>query len=192
MQIANSKLPVRVTGRHVAITQSIRECAEEKIAHLHLDYPRIIEAHFILDVEKHRHYAELVLHCSNHITIEATSETTDLYASIDEVVAKAAQQMRKYKTRILRQHRPRTEGIRHLQEQVVTTVEFEKEDHAEPEVVTTEKYALKPMYVDEAILQLEMIEKKQFLVFLNASNEKVNVLYRRKDGHFGLIDPILA
>ncbi len=86
---------------------------------LHLDYPRIIDAQVILDVEKYRHIAEVVLHCSNHITIDASSETSDLYASIDEAVGKIAQQMRKHKTKIMRQHRPRRAQTRLLEEQVL-------------------------------------------------------------------------
>ena len=61
----------------------------------------------------------------------------------------------------------------------------------EPEVVQTERYPVKPMYVDEAVLQMEMSDQKQFLVFLNAKTEKVNVLYRRKKGDLGLIQPTL-
>ena len=113
MQTANVNVPIKVTGRHVSITEAIKSYAIAKVEHLHLDYPRIIEAQVILDVEKHRHFAEIILHCSNHITIEASHETDDMYASIDGVIAKIAQQMRKYKTKILRKHRPRGIEIQH-------------------------------------------------------------------------------
>ena len=90
MQTANVNVPVKVTGRHVSVTEPIKDYATSRIEHLHLDYPRIIEAHVILDVEKHRHFAEIILHCTNHISIEASAETDDMYASIDGVVAKIA------------------------------------------------------------------------------------------------------
>ena len=107
MQVANVNVPVRITGRHVQATEAIKRYAESKIDNLHLDYPRIIEAHVILDVVKHRHRAEIILHCANHITIEADVECEDMYAAIDGVIAKITRQMRKYKTKMLRSHRPR-------------------------------------------------------------------------------------
>ena len=119
MQTANVNVPVRVTGRHVSITDAIREYANSKLQHIHLDYPRIIEAHVILDVSKHRHQAEIVLQCANHITIEAEEECDDMYAAIDGVVAKIARQMRKYKTKMLRSHRPRRHEAQHFEQHVL-------------------------------------------------------------------------
>jgi putative sigma-54 modulation protein len=193
MQVANANPEIKVTGRHVAVTDAIVEYARKKVDSLHLDYPRIIEAQVILDVEKYRHIAEVVLRCTNHITIDASAETSDLYASIDEAVGKIAQQMRKHKTRILRQHRPRRAQIRHLEEQIIADEVDDSADHEnEPLVVRTEKYPVKPMFVDEAVLQLQMNTAQQFVVFLNAKSEKVNVLYRRKQGNFGVIEPAFA
>jgi putative sigma-54 modulation protein len=192
MQTANVNVPIKVTGRHVSVTKAITDYATSKVEHLHLDYPRIIEAHVILDVEKHRHFAEIILHCTNHITIEASHETDDMYASIDGVAAKIAQQMRKYKTKILRNHRPRGQSIRHLDEQVLHIEEtFHEIENSEPAVIKTERYPVKPMFVDEAVLQIEM-SNRQFVVFQNAKTEKVNILYRRKDKGFGLIEPTFA
>ena len=189
MQVANVNVPVKVTGRHVSITEAIKNYSVSKVENLHLDYPRIIEAHVILDVEKHRHFAEIVLHCNNHITIEASEETDDMYASIDGVISKIARQMRKYKTKILRNHRPRRNEVRHLDEQVIALdAAFEDIEESEPKVIQTERYPVKPMFVDEAVLQLEM-SARQFVVFLNAKTEKINILYRRNGDGFGLIEP---
>lgn len=193
MQTENINVPVKVTGRHVSITEAIKSYALSKVEHLHLDYPRIIEAHVILDVEKHRHFAEVILHCNNHITIEASHECDDMYASIDGVIDKIAQQMRKYKTKILRNHRPRRGSVKHFEETVYSPVDeaFAEIEESEPEVIKTERYPVKPMFVDEAVLQIEM-SNRQFVVFLNAKTEKINVLYRRKDGGFGLMEPTFA
>ena len=192
MQTANVNVPIRVTGRHVSITEAIKEYAHQRIEHIHLDYPRIIEAHVILAVEKHRHFAEIILHCTNHITIEASHECDDMYAAIDGVVAKITQQMRKHKTKILRSHRPRRQEIRHVDEQVLhLDAAFHEIEESEAVVVKTERYPVKPMFVDEAVLQIEM-SNRQFVVFQNAKSEKVNILYRRKDGGFGLIEPVFA
>jgi putative sigma-54 modulation protein len=209
MQIRNANPPIQVTGRHVSVTDAMKEYCQRRLACLHLDYPKIIEVQVILDVEKYRHTAEVILHCSNHITLEASAESDDMYASIDQVVDKIARQMRKYKTRLMRHHRPRRHGIRHLEEKVLRwewddgveatmraemslePLEGEEEgplDHYGPQVIHSEKYPVKPMFIDEAVLQMEM-SPKQFLVFFNAKTEKVSVIYRRKSGDFGLIEP---
>jgi putative sigma-54 modulation protein len=219
MQIQNANPPIQVTGRHVSVTEAMKEYCRRKVAALHLDYPKIIEAQMILDVEKYRHTAEIVLHCSNHITLEASSENDDMYASIDVVLDRIARQMRKYKTRLMRNHRPRKHDVRHLEEKVLrwewldqglddgaatqvlpvngnhdvvdNNIDQNGDHETEPEIVNIEKYPVKPMYTDEAALQMEM-STKQFLVFLNAKTEKVNVIYRRKCGDFGLIEPIFS
>jgi putative sigma-54 modulation protein len=206
MQVQNANPPIQVTGRHVSVTESMKEYCRRRLASLHLDYPKIIEVQILLDVQKYRHTAEVILHCSNHITLEASAENDDMYVSVDEVVDKIARQMRKYKTRLMRQHRPRKHTVRHLDETVLRwewvegleevpetgiarTSQLEPETNlSEPSVVQSEKYPVKPMFIDEAVLQIEM-SAKQFLVFLNAKTEKVNVIYRRKNGDFGLIEP---
>jgi len=191
MQTANVNLPINVTGRHVDVTDSMKSYAVNKIEGLHLDYPRIIEAQVIMDVEKYRHIAEVILHCANHITIEASAETDDMYASLDEVTSKVARQMRKYKTRMMRSHRPRPrEEVHQFEEQIYTAEGLDAYDYeSDLKPIQTEKYQVKPMFVDEAILQLEM-SSRQFVVFRNAKTDNLNVLYRRKNESFGLIEPI--
>ena len=95
MQTSNVNVAINVTGRHVSVTEAIRDYAYKKVEGLHLDYPKIIEAKVILDVENsHRHIAEIVLFCANHITIEASTSTEDMYASIDLVMDKIDRQVR--------------------------------------------------------------------------------------------------
>jgi putative sigma-54 modulation protein len=193
MQVANVNVPVKVTGLHVSITDAIKSYAESKVDLIHLDYPRIIDAQVVLDVEKHRHLAEVILHCNNHITIEASHECDDMYAAIDGVIAKVARQMRKWKTKLLRNHRPRGNDIKHIEEQVFQVDEnFELVEDSEPQLIKTERYPVKPMFVDEAVLQLEMSTNRQFVVFQNAKTQKVNIIYRRKADGFGLIEPVFA
>ena len=202
MQIKNANPPIRVTGRHVSVTEAMKEYCRRKVATLHLDYPKIIEVQVILDVQKYRHQAEVILHCSNHITIEARAECNDMYASIDQVVDRVARQMRKCKTRLMKNHRPKK--LRQLENRIVrwdwidVAAEFAAdngetpvEEEAVREIVHREKRPVKPMSPDEAVLQMEL-SPKQFLVFLNSQTDKVNVLYRRKKGDFGLIEPAFS
>src|ERR1700730_15026290 len=203
MQIQNANPPIQVTGRHVSVTDAMKEYCRRRLACLHLDYPKIIEVQILLDVQKYRHTAEVILHCSNHITLEASAESDDMYVSVDEVVDKIARQMRKYKTRLMRKHRPRKHTIRHLEETVLRWEWVEgledsletdpgkstpESNPSEPSVVHSEKYPVKPMFIDEAVLQIEM-SSKQFLVFLNAKTQIVKVINRRKSGDFCLIEP---
>ncbi len=193
MQVANANVPVRIDGRHVPVTAAIVSYVEEKIDHLHLDYPRIIDAHVVLDVQKYRHSCEIILHCANHLSIEATDETGDLYAAIDGAIAKVAQRMRKFKGLILRSHRPRRGSVKQWREEILDVSESleafaDDEEPVKPNVIRTERYAVKPMHVDEAVLQMDM-SQRQFVVFLNAVTEKVSILHRRKDGGYGLIEP---
>jgi ribosome hibernation promoting factor len=201
MQIRNANPSIRVTGRHVSVTEAMKEYCRRKVATLHLDYPKIIEVQVILDVQKYRHQAEVILHCSNHITIEATAVCNDMYASIDQVVVRVARQMRKCKTRLMKNHRPKK--LRLPENRIVrwdwidAAAEFAEsgeapvEEEAVREIVHREKQAVKPMSPDEAILQMGL-SPKQFLVFLNSQTDKVNVLYRRKKGDFGLIEPAFS
>ncbi len=222
MQTANVNTPVSVTGRHMPVTDAIREYCLKKIDGFHLDYPKIVGAHFILVVDKHRQRAELVLHCNNHITIEAHEVSGDLYASIDGAVSKAARQMRKYKTRLLKGFRPHRQNVRYLDEHIIdmSFLNVDDPEHAangktapgpvatpaatgaapapaaeaapletmKPSIVSSEKYPVKPMHVDEAALQLQLWER-DFIMFVNVETENVNVLYRRKEGGFGLVQP---
>ncbi|MEI6085510.1 MAG: ribosome-associated translation inhibitor RaiA [Verrucomicrobiota bacterium] len=182
-------MDITVTGRHLTITPAIEEYARKRVSGIHIDFPRILNAHFILEVDKFRQVAEIVLHCGNHITIEARDVHEDLYAAIDRAVDKAERQIRKYKTRI-QDHRPRRAKLQHFNEQVFShdlEAAVSQSNH-----IRTEQYPCKPMFVDEAVLQLEVSDKRDFVVFLNAETEKLNVLYRHRNGDFGLIDPTLA
>ncbi len=192
MQVHNVNLPITVTGRHVSVTEAMRDYAQRKVENLHLDYPRIIDAKVILDVEKkERQKAEIVLHCANHITIEVDAMSDDIYASIDESVAKLLQRMRKYKTRLLKSHRPRKGSIKHLEEHVFNEVDVhkvEEDQHIEPVIIHKENYRMKPLFPDEAIMDLELSERP-FVIFQNARSNKIAILFRRKDGEYGMIEP---
>ncbi len=180
-------MQIKITGRHVTVTNAIKDYALKKIEAIGIDFPRIIDAHVILDVEKYRHRCEVVFVCNNHIHIEAEEESDNMYASIDLCVDKLARQMRKYKTKIQRYHRHRKRPVMHVEKHILSAEGLTEHEEAEPKVIHKETFALKPMYPDEAVLQLEL-SPRQFLVFLNPQTEQVNVLYRRKAGNYGLIE----
>lgn len=189
MQTQNINLPITVTGRHVTVTDAMRDHAYKKVEGLHLDYPKIIEAKVILGVQKNRQIAEVILHCANHITIEADTETEDMYASIDETMSKIARRMRKYKTRMLKSHRPRKQDVRHLEERVFSPeMPDDHEKEVLPVIIHKDNYRIRPLFEDEAIMEMELSERS-FIVFHNAKTDRLCVLYRRKDGDYGMIEP---
>ncbi|MBM3887738.1 MAG: ribosome-associated translation inhibitor RaiA [Verrucomicrobia bacterium] len=186
--MTHSHPEISVTGRHVSVTEAIKEYARKKLSNIGIDFPRILRAQVILDVEKYRHIAEVILHCGNHITLDASEVSEDMYASIDQVVAKLTRQLRKAKTKIQR-HQPRRNAPQEVPLHVIETEGAQDEESdITHRVVRTERFTLKPMFLDEAVLQMEL-SPKVFLVFQNAENQRLNVLYRRKNGAFALIDP---
>jgi putative sigma-54 modulation protein len=195
MQTAKKDRSITITGRHVSVTDSMREHAEKKIAQLNFDYPKVIDAKVLLDVEKDRHKAEIILHCANHIVIEADSTTGNMYTSIDETIHKVARQMRKQKTRMLKSHRPDLSEIRKLKEGPGEIESFEpsklvRADTPEeiPFLVHRETTKTRKLNETEAVEALELNEKP-FLVYTDSKNGKVSIVYRREDGDYGVVCP---
>lgn len=192
MQTANVNLPITVTVRHETVTDSLRDYAKKKIEGLHLDYPKIIEAKVILDVQKNRHIAEIILFCTNHITIEAHTEGRDMYVALDETIEKIARRMRKHKTRLMKKSRPhRNESIRYLDERHFTE---EAMDHPEesvedpvPFIVFPDNYAVKTMFKEDAIMELELSDRP-FVLYKSARRDCLTIIYRRKDGEYAALD----
>jgi putative sigma-54 modulation protein len=199
MQVHNVNPPIVITGRHVEVTPALREYVEKKIHSLHLDYPRIIEAKVVLDVQTHHNQqkAEIILFCANHIVIEVDSTTHDLYASIDESIAKIARRMRKFKTRMLKSNRPKRGEPRRVSEHiyedhaVTAHMETDEKEHIEANYVHKEQFAIRPLFPDEAIMDLEMSERP-FVLFNNPQTGKLTIVYRRKDGDYGMLEPDAA
>lgn len=192
MQTENVNLPITVTVRHETVTDSLREYAQKKIEGLHLDYPKIIEAKAILDVQKNRHIAEILLFCTNNITIEAHTENGDMYAAIDETINKIARRMRKQKTRLLKKRRPhRQESIRYIDESYFDESALdhpeESEHDPEPFIVHRERYPMRTMYKEDAVMELELSDRP-FILYKSARRGCMTILYRRKDGEYAAID----
>jgi len=192
MQTANVNLPITVTVRHEQVTDALREYAQKKIENLHLDYPRIIEAKAILDVQKNRHIAEIILFCANHITIEAHAEGRDMYVALDETIEKIARRMRKHKTRLMKKNRPhRNESIRYIEERYFNDDVLDHPEESEhdpvPYIVHPEKYSVRTMFKEDAIMELELSERP-FVLYKSARRGGLTIVYRRKDGEYAALD----
>ncbi|PLX79044.1 MAG: ribosomal subunit interface protein [Desulfuromonas sp.] len=179
-------MQIAVTFRHMEVSNPIRDYAEEKVSRVkkYIDEP--IDAQVVLSVAKKiRHKAEVTL-TAKGITIKGSEETSDMYAAIDAVVDKIERQMKRYREKI-KDHKPQ-QGRDRKVSKTVYGAESIDEGHPEPEIVRTDTFDVKPMAVEEAVMQMNLLDK-EFLVFTDASSEEVNVVYKRKDGNYGLIVP---
>jgi len=194
MQTKNVNPNITVTLRHEEITDSLREYAINKISGIHLDYPKIIEAKAILDVEGgRRHKAEIILFCANHIVIDASTETDDMYKSIDFTIDKIARRMRKHKTRLLKRRTPRgEESIRYLDERnyqanFLDNLPDEVVEEPEPFFVHKESISLRRLFKEEAVMELDLTERP-FVIFENARRNVTSIVWRKGDGDYGMFD----
>ena len=178
-------MQIAVTFRHVDPTPALKAYAEEKLVRVKKYLRRPVDAHVILSVSKERHEAEITLN-ADHVTMFARETTHDLYAAIDLAVDRLEHQAQKLHER--RRHHKGGANARVPAESQVTTSVLSAEPGAAPEVIRTQRVPAKPMSVEEAVEQLAA-SSDEFLVFTHASTERVAVLYRRKDGNYGLIEP---
>lgn len=192
MQTSNVETNITVTGRHIEVTEAIRDFAVKKIQAIHIDYPKIVEARVVVDVQKDRQVAEIVLFCADHITIQASTVGSDLYAAIDETVTKIMRRMRKHKTRLMKHFRPhRSQSIRKLDERVydedVLDYDMDAPEDPQPIRISREGYELKTMYKEDAIMELE-ISGKPFVLYRNARRNVLQIVYRLHPGEYSIIE----
>lgn len=184
----NAELSVSVTFRHVDSSPAIRDYATDKVQRVTSKYLRRAEdAHIILSVAKRRHMAEINIRAA-HFDISAHATTEDLYSATDAAVDKVEAQLRKHKDRI-NHHKGHQSTAGAASEIDVKIVGIDgPAGGGAPRVIETEKVPAKPLSLDDAILQLEL-QHASFLVFRNASDESISVIYKRSDGNYGLIAP---
>ena len=174
-------MQISITGRHFTVTEPIKEYVEEKFLRLDKYKDKIIEAHVILSVEKYRHHAEASL-TTKGSKIILNAESDDMYASIDKVLGKIQTKIRR------RSDKLKERSLKNIQEFADLSNEpLLDEESSESKLVSRSKIGLKPMSVDEAVLQMRL-NNNNFLVFRNASTSQVNVIYRKADNNYGLIE----
>lgn len=177
-------MQLTVTFRHLESSDALKKYVEERTNRLTKYVDRPMEGQVTLTVQKFRHIADVVLNADG-LRIAGQEAHDDMYAAIDLVMDKIERQVKKYREKI-RKHKPLQGKEIRWRRDIYEQESFE--DEREPVVVRTENYFVKPMSVEEAAMQMDLTNQ-EFLVFNNASTQTVNVIYRRKDGNFGLIVP---
>lgn len=178
-------MQITTTFRHLDPSDALKSYAEEKLERVNKYIDEPVVAQVFMTVEKIRHCAEVTL-TAKGITIKASEETNDMYSAIDAVVDKIERQLRRYKERI-KDHKPTSESLdRQVKKSIVAAESIDQQQ--EPVVIRSKTFSIKPMSVDEAVMQMDLLHK-DFLVFTDSVTDSINVVYRRKDGNYGLIEP---
>ena len=172
-------MSINFTARHTKVTPDIEKYCQKRIKNLEKFLGRPIEADLILSVEKYRQKAEIKVK-SKRMTLNVTEETHDMLSSLDVAFDHIEKRMKKERDKLRKRKRRKILGG-----------EFPPPEEIEEQrkkVIRSEDYSPKPMSLEEAMIQLDL-NKKEVFVFRRMDSEKWAVLYRRKDGHYGLVEP---
>lgn len=170
---------IKVVGRNIEVTEGLKAAVAKKLAKLDKYFMDNVNATATVSVEKNIQKIEVLIPCNNAI-LRAEVKHNDLYSAIDLVIDKLEGQVRKQKTKLEKRNGNTSLRFSNIQ----GYDDYDKED--EPRIVKTKRFAIKPMNEEEAVLQMELLGH-DFFVFMNGDTDEVNVLYKRKDGNYGLI-----
>lgn len=175
-----------IKGKQIDVTESVDNYIRKKMNKLEKYFDQIIEAVATVSVEKNRHIFEVTLQAKKSI-IRAEEESDSIFNSIDRVVERLERQIIKYKEKLYNKY-----GTEYNKEKVVGISErlagTDIPDEEEKKIVRIKRFVIKPMSPEEAGLQMELLGHN-FYVFNNEETTQLNVIYKRKDGNFGLIEP---
>ncbi|WP_066192343.1 MULTISPECIES: ribosome hibernation-promoting factor, HPF/YfiA family [Gracilibacillus] len=181
-----------IRGENVEVTNAIKEYVERKIGKLerYFDTPPTSDVNVNISVYNEEQQIEVTIPMSN-LLLRAEEQHLDLYAAIDLVVDKLERQIRKHKTKVNRKFRQQgapKHVFAEMEKEIAEARQEDEFDDSEIEIVRTKRFDLKPMDSEEAVLQMDMLGHA-FFVFENAITGNTNVVYRRRDGRYGLIEP---
>jgi ribosomal subunit interface protein len=174
-------MKIIVSAKNIELTSALKNVVEKKLSKLDRYFDPLLEAHATLGVEKNRQIIEVTIPFGGRI-LRGEEANDDMYASIDLVVDKLEKQIIKQKTKLSRNVHSDSVKFHSIPELEVT----EHDRKTDPSIVRTKKFAIKPMCSEEAVLQMELLGHN-FFVYEDDKTEEVNVVYKRKDGNYGLI-----
>lgn len=177
-------MKIKIIGKNIEVSDYLRQVCEKKLGKLDRFFDPETEAQVLLSVEKNRHICEITVPIDGGAMLRAKEAQGDMYASVDNVIEKLEKQIIKHRTKLER--RLRASAFRGMMPG--EDVSAPAADEPTGRIVRTKRFALKPMDLEEAILQRELLGHS-FFVFINAETGNTNVLYLREDGNLGLIEP---
>ncbi len=169
-----------IVGKNIEVTEGLKSAVEDKIGKLEKYFTPSTEVHVTLSVEKERQKIEVTIPVKGNI-IRSEQVSSDMYISIDLVEEIIERQLKKYKTKLVDQQ----QNAAFFKQEYM---EKDFMDEEEVKIIRTKKFDIKPMYPEDACVQMELLGHN-FYVFCNAETEQVNVVYKRKGGTYGLIEP---
>ena len=171
-----------ISGRNIDITPGLRQAVEQKLGKLEKYFTPETDIIVTLSVEKERQKIEVTIPVKGNI-IRSEQESSDMYVSIDLVEEIIERQLRKYKTKLIAKQQGGHDFRQAFIESDTSAAESD-----EIEIVRTKRFGIKPMFPEDACIQMELLGHN-FYVFSNAETDEVNVVYKRKNGTYGLIEP---
>lgn len=175
-------MKVIIHGKNIQVTEALEDTICKKLSKLDKYFSKELEAQVTLSIEKNNQIIEVAI-SFNGIYLRAQERNSDLYVAIDLVVDKLYKQIRKQKTKLFKKYHDNRDS----KNSFILFDNIEDDVVDEEKIIKVKKFPIKPMYKDEAILQMELMGH-DFYVFTNAESNSVNVLYKRKSGNYGLIE----
>lgn len=169
-----------ISGKNIDVTEGLRTAVQDKIGKLEKYFTPDTEVHVTLSVEKDRQKIEVTIPVKGNI-IRSEQVSNDMYVSIDLVEEIIERQLKKYKTKLVSQK----QSTGYFKQEFI---DKEYMDEEEVRIIRTKKFDIKPMYPEDACIQMELLGHN-FFVFCNAETDQVNVVYKRKGNTYGLIEP---
>ena len=173
---------ITITGRNIELTEGIKAAVKEKLSKLEKYFTPDTDIFVTLSVEKERQKIEVTIPVKGRI-IRSEQVSSDMYVSIDLVEEVIEKQLKKYRNKIASK---KTENIENFRQEYLESED--DDDGEEIKIVRSKKFGIKPMYPEDACVQMELLGH-DFFVFRNAQTDEVNVVYKRKGNTFGLIEP---
>ncbi len=179
-------MQIAVTFRHMESSDAVRSYVEEKLARVKKYIEEPIDAQVVLSVQKKINHRAEVTMVAKGLTMKSVESREDMYAAIDLMVDKIERQLKRYKDK-LKNHKGDTGIQRRLEKKIFSAASVD-EGEGKPEIIRSHSFSVKPMSVEEAVMQMDLLNK-DFLAFTDDTSGEMNVVYRRKDGNYGLIVP---